>query len=74
MDNLHYFLIGLCLIMEFASDVDTSNIGKKFALLLIIIGASLEVGGRPNGLIEVGILGYLMIDVLICYMSKRPKQ
>lgn len=73
MSNLYFSLIALCLLMELASKVDTSNIGKKLALLLIIIGSSLHLANRPNGLIEIGVIGYLLIDVAICFISKNTR-
>lgn len=58
-------------MMEFASDIDTSNIGKKLAILLIIIGSALHIASKPNDLMAIGIFSYLLIDVMLCYITKR---
>jgi hypothetical protein len=71
MEFIYYLLIALCLLMELSSRVNTHNIGKKVALALIIIGCSLLIAGKSNQLVELGIFGYLLIDVIVCFLTKR---
>jgi len=74
MEIIYYLLIGLCLLMELSSTINTRNIARKLALAEIIIGCALHLALKENYLIELGIFSYLLIDVLICFFAKRTTQ
>lgn len=64
-------IIGIALLMELSSKINTNNIVKKITLCFIIVGCFIHLAGKDNALIELGILGYFIAEIALCYLGKR---
>lgn len=63
MMTFYIILCILALYAECSNHIDTTNLFKKIALGIIIIGCILAISGVPNNLIQYAVLPYVGADI-----------
>lgn len=71
---LYAGLFLVALFSECSSKVNTRTVGRKVGLLLITVGALLQLAERDNYFIVVGVLVYLTSNILGAYLNRQRRR
>jgi hypothetical protein len=71
---VNYLLIATCLFMWSSSKINTYTFLKILGLGLIIIGAIINIAGKQNSLIEIGLLFYFSCESIVAYFRKQNER
>jgi hypothetical protein len=67
MQVIYFVILVIAGIMELSPKFDTTNFIKKFALMLIIIGALAHLARRDQPIMEIGFSVLLMVELVGSY-------
>lgn len=74
-DTLIYLLIIIvCVLSEYSLKVNTSNVGNKTGLALMVVGSIMEVANVHNPFIPIGVLVYFGRNVLKAYLNRQKRR
>jgi hypothetical protein len=74
MDIIYFLIFVMAGLSEFSNKCDTRNLIKKLSIGMIMVGALVLMAGKDNNLIEFGILGVFLSELLIAYLGKRQRR
>lgn len=71
---LYLALFGAAIAVELSLKINTENILKKIGIGFIAVGALVEFTGKNSLFIEIGILTYLMANIISAYCTNRKRR
>lgn len=74
MEIIYLLLGGIALILECSKKVNTNNLFKKSALLMIMLGSILSYGNIPNHLIPIGSFAYIFISNAPIFLGRDRRK
>lgn len=63
-----------CIAAELSLKVNTTNVIKKVGIGFIAVGALAQFGGGHSSFVEIGILIYLISNILSAYVLGHTKR
>ena len=64
----------LCLLIELSPRINTDNILKKIGVGFIMVGALVDIAGSQSQFIEMGLVIYLVTNLLSAYVFERKRR
>lgn len=71
---LYLALFGAAMAVELSIKINTENILKKIGIGFIAVGSLVEFSGKYSNFIEIGVLTYLIANIISAYFTRRQRR